>query len=574
MHSIDLGEGSYTNRLINTVQEALQNDARDEEVVVEKFKYEQELERNLTITTVIGLGFGLMSAPLSLGATMGASLIDGGPATIMGGYMIVYIFSIVCALSLAEICSKYPIELHGGAAIIAHPRYSLLASWYTGFFLLVGNWLTSLSITFAGSQLILSVFGIYDDDYELDTVLTVVIFYVVVTICGAVNLFYSRYMETINKLCVYWIIYAILLIDILLLLFATEYRSLSYIFTHFDNSLSGWPAPMAFMIGFQQANFMLQGFGLLPAVSDEVQTPERSISHGIVISVLLAGGAGFIFLIPILAVIPNVQDLVGHKNGIMPIVLIFKLATHSKIVSFFLVIMIIGNLIFSGIGSIATSSRAVYSMSRDGALPAGHLWTYVQNDSVSKVPKYSVLLSMGVSYFLGLLALVSTSALNAFIGAAVLSLCASSLIPIVCSLLGARKKVRGAAFKLKYVGFILNIIAVLWLTFTLFILSMPPQIPVTASSMNYAALVFMGFTLLITLLWFVWGRYNFHGPLVDHDHNERVSVPMETLAGNDEGYLKLDEQKFQKLDAEDVDETLDVDTLRSEAGGSAGRLTN
>jgi amino acid transporter len=503
-----------------------------------------------------------MSPPLSLGVTMGSSLVDGGPLTIIGGYTIVYIFSFICALSLAEITSKYPIELHGGAALIAHPKYSLLCSWFTGFFLLVGNWLTSTSITFAGAQIILSTIGIVDSNYQLDSVLTVVMFYIVVTVCGVINLKFSRYLELINKLCVYWIIYAILFIDILLLIFSNKYHSLSYIFTHFDNSFSGWSSPMAFLIGFQQANFMLQGFGLLPAISDEVKDAERSVSRGIALSVLLAGGAGFIFLIPILAVLPDVKQLVDDNHGIMPIVLIFKISTRSMIVSFFLVIMIIGNLLFSGIGSIATSSRAVYSMSRDGALPFADFWTHVHEDSVSKVPKNAVLLSMGISYLLGLLSLVSTTAFNAFVGAAVISLCAASLIPILSSLMGARKKVRGAAFKLRYAGFLLNILSVLWLLFTIFILSMPPQLPVTGTTMNYASLVFVVFVLLISLLWFVWGLQNFHGPLVALDNRERASsIPLQTMTTD--GYQKVD-SKNQKFDTEvyDPEETI-VNTTSS-----------
>ncbi|CCH43515.1 Polyamine transporter [Wickerhamomyces ciferrii] len=546
-------EASYTHRLIHHISEAIENDMIDHDVQVEKFKYEQELNKNLTITTVIGLGFGLMSAPLSLGTTMNIGLIDGGPATIIGGYLIVYIFSILCSLSLGEITSKYPIELHGGAAIIAKPKYSLICSWFTGFFLLIGNWTMSTSITFAGAQFMLSVIGIVDSDYETDAVLTVVVFYIVVTICGLINLKFSRHLELINKICVYWIIYAILFIDILLLLFSPRYHSLKYIFTFFDNTRSGWPAPMAFIIGFQQASFTLQGFGLLPAVSEEVKDAERTVPKGMTLAVLLAGGAGFIFLIPILAVLPEISLLVDQNQSIMPIVLIFKLATNSVVVSFFLVIMIMGNLLFSGIGSIQTSSRAVYSMSRDGALPYGDFWTYVHSESVLKVPKNSIYLSMAVSYLLGLLSLVSTAAFNAFIGAAVISLCAASLIPITSLVLGGRKKVRGAAFKLKYVGFIINIISMCWLLFTIFVLSLPPQLPITGSSMNYASVVFILFVILASLLWVVWGKKNFHGPLVDNDNNERVDAVQLQDVDPQGSYRKLDEQKFEKLDSESLD---------------------
>lgn len=539
----------FMNHAFNTISEVIENDINDNVVEVERFKYEQELDKNLTIKSVVGLGIGLMSAPLSLGTTMYIGLVDGGPATIIGGYIVVFVFTAICALSLAEISSKYPIELHGGAAIIAKPEYSLICSWFTGFFLLIGNWTMSTSITFAGAQFLLSVIGIVDSSYKVDQILTVVVFYVIVTICGLFNLKLSRYMELINKLSTYWIIYAILFIDILLLLFSPKYHSLKYIFTHFDNSRSGWPMGMAFIIGFQQANFTLQGFGMLPAISEEVEDAEHSVPKGMIISVLLAGVSGIVFLIPILVVLPDISDLLQNEKGIMPIVLIFKLATNSITVSFFLVLMILGNLLFSGIGSIATSSRAVFSMSRDGALPYGHVWTYIDSSSVSKVPKNCVWLSMGVSYFLGLLSLVSSAAFNAFVGAAVLSLCAASLLPILASLLNGRKKVRGGAFKLKHVGFIINIVSILWLLFTMFVLSLPPQLPVSFSSMNYASLVFVLFVLLVTALWYVWGRDNFHGPLVDNEYNDRPqTVELQDVNTNGE-YQPVDNDDFD-LDGE------------------------
>ena len=54
------------------------------------------------------------------------------------------------ALSLAEICSKYPTS--AGAYYwcyrLAPPRYKLIFSWINGWLNLVGNWTVTLSVTF------------------------------------------------------------------------------------------------------------------------------------------------------------------------------------------------------------------------------------------------------------------------------------------------------------------------------------------------------------------------------------------------------------------------------------------
>ena len=58
------------------------------------------------------------------------------------------------ALSLAEICSKYPTS--AGAYYwcyrLAPPRYKLIFSWINGWLNLVGNWTVTLSVTFGIPQ--------------------------------------------------------------------------------------------------------------------------------------------------------------------------------------------------------------------------------------------------------------------------------------------------------------------------------------------------------------------------------------------------------------------------------------
>jgi len=48
---------------------------------------------------------------------------------------------------------------------------------------------------------------------------------------------------------------------------------------------------------------------------EEVQKPEREVPRAMVLSVAAAGITGVIYLIPILFVLPNVEDLLGVANG-------------------------------------------------------------------------------------------------------------------------------------------------------------------------------------------------------------------------------------------------------------------
>ncbi|CCD22247.1 Tpo5p NDAI_0A00890 [Naumovozyma dairenensis CBS 421] len=531
----------HPEELLDNLHTIIHEEPDDETTeVVEHFKYNQELDKSLLSRgSIVGLGFSLMSAPLGMSTSMAIGLINGGPATIIWGFLISGICIWFCSLSLGEVVSKFPMELHVSSAMLAPKKLKLICSWYTGWLMLLGNWTMSTSITFAGAQLTISLILMTNSDLISEKYLigfTVIIFYLVVTIVGLINLKFARFIETINRACVIWIIYAILFIDILLLIFHRgKYHSLKYSLFHFDNSLSGYSGFLiSFLIGFQQSNFTLQGFSMLPALADEVKVPEKDIPRGMSNAVLLSAFSGIVFLIPIMIILPE-SDKLFTNHKILPIVNIFTQSTHSMFVSFFLLLMILGNLFFSGIGSITTSSRAVYSFSRDHAIPHHETWTFVQPESQSKVPKNSILLSMAISYILGLLALFSTAAFNAFIGAAVLCLCSATCIPLVLVLFRRRRVLRNAPVKIRYkLGWFVNIVSILWLLLSMVSVCLPPKIPVTLESMNYALIVYLLCIIIITLMYFKWGKDNFKLPLIEEEkknQNDRTrKVPLDIIS--------------------------------------------
>lgn len=101
-------------------------------------------------------------------------------------------------------------------------------------------------------------------------------------------------------------------------------------------------------------------------------------------------------------------------------------------------------------------------------------------------------------------------------------------------------------------GAIINVITVLWIAFAVVLFTMPTAIPVTPVTMSespaftlfydacidfagdvldYASVVFAGFTLISAIWYAVWGRTNYRGP--------KVSIADMGLAMNsDEGVVK------------------------------------
>lgn len=524
------------------------HEMEDQEVEVEHFKYKQELERNLTVTSVIGLGFGIVGVVFGLSSTIWISLIDGANVTILYGWLVTAFFSTCVVLSLSEIISKYPTSggVYHFSAILSNEKYSSICSWFTGWFLIIGNWTYAVSIMFAGSQFILSIFGLKDAYYREDKFLVLGVYFILLTFCGFINFKFSKYLEKINKVCIVWSISTVLAIDFLLIFFAKKTNSIEEILTRFDNSRSGWPDPLAFMVGLQSPSFTLSGYGMIYSMTDEVKNPERNMPKGTISAILLAGLTGIIFIIPILTILPELTVLLDETPEIMPIDLIFKFSTESYLISFLLVLLLIGTVLFQAIAALTTASRTTYAFARDGGLPFKNYWVEVNSIEESIIPKNALFLSMSVCAVLSFLSLFSSSAFNAFMGSSVISLALANGIPIFCVMLNKRKKIHGAAFRLRGFGWIVNGLSIFWVVLLFIILCLPPVIKdLTFYSMNYSLVVILGFVGFASLGYRIWGVGSFEGPQIDNDYFELQDV------GNKDLPFSLDDSFVIGIDDEE-----------------------
>ncbi|KAG7732092.1 hypothetical protein KL948_002290 [Ogataea haglerorum] len=539
---------------------------------IEHFKYKQELKKKFSFGSIIGLGFSLMNVPFGISSTLSIGLVCGSSFTILWGWVLFSLFTVFISLSLGEISGKFPSSggVYHYSSILANEKYALASSWFTGWYLVLGNWLMFISYAFGGSQFILSILGIKSQDYKHDDLFVLLLYFLIITLSGLVNLKFQRHLEKINKLCIYWTIYTVLVMDFLLLIFSTDFHDVRYILTNFDASRSGWPAVIAFVVGgIQFSSLTFNGYGMIVSMSEEVQTPERTIPRGLLVSVLVSSLTGLIFIIPILSILPDLELLLDENPDIFPIDIVFKLSTKSILVSFVLVILIIGSSTFATIGSLTTASRTVYALGRDRGLPFNQLWEQVDTMSDEEiVPKNALLLSVAVSFLLGTFSMVSSTAFNAFVGCAVVSLNAANGIPILSSMLNKRRKIRGSAFKLHKLGYIINGFSVVFILLTIVVLCMPPSRYIDITTMNYAVAVFGLFTLMIAVLYYAWGRHNFHGPLLDTDEQAEIAAlatalenvqPIRPEEDQDDDQFVLEDSEYISHKTPPLDD--DTDTL-------------
>ncbi|KAF8246680.1 putative GABA permease [Wilcoxina mikolae CBS 423.85] len=495
--------------------------------------YRAELPRNLSMMSILGLSFAIMAVPFGLSTTMYITLTDGQSVTIIWGWVLVSLISLAIAASLAEICAVFPTAggVYYWSAMLSTKKYAPVASWITGWLTLVGNWTVTTSINFSGGQLILSAIALWREDWAPNQWQTVLMFWCVMVVCMLVNIFGAKYLDFINKVCIYWTATSVVIIMVTLLAMADTKRSAEFVFTHYDASASGWPSGWAFFVGLLQAAYTLTGYGMVAAMCEEVQQPEREVPRAMVLSVAAAGITGVIYLIPILFVLPNVADLLGVANG-QPIGLLFKTVTGSASGGFGLLFLILGILFFAGVGALTAASRCTYAFARDGAIPGSRAWSQINHKH--DMPLNGLFLSTIVCCLLGLIYFGSSAAFNSFTGVATICLSTSYAIPILISLLRGRKHVKNSPYSLGRFGIAINMVTMFWIGLAVVLFCMPVALPVKADAMNYASVVFAGFTTISAGWYFIRGRKAFTGPPIASDATgEEVDVPSDSLPEKD-----------------------------------------
>ncbi|KAI1918339.1 hypothetical protein LOZ58_002055 [Ophidiomyces ophidiicola] len=478
-----------------------------------KMGYKSELPRNLSMFSVLGLSFAIIAAPYGLSTTLSITLIDGQSVTIIWGWIFVTLISICIAASLAEICSVYPTAggVYYWSAMLSTKEWAPMMSFIDGWLTLVGNWTVTLSINFGGAQLILSAITLWNEDYVPNAWQTVLTFWALMLICALINAFGSRYLDLINKVCIYWTATSVVILMATLLSMADTRRSAKFVFTHYDASASGWPSGWAFFVGLLQPAYTLTGYGMVAAMCEETQNPHREVPKAIVLSVVAAGLTGFVYLLTILFVLPPVNILLAVANG-QPIGLLFKTVTGSAAGGFGMLFLILGIQLFAGIGALTAASRCTYAFARDGAIPASRIWRQVNHKL--DVPMMGIVLSTLVDCLLGLIYFGSSAAFNSFTGVATICLSTSYGLPILISIIRRRKMLKDAPFSLGRFGYAINVATILWICLAIALFCMPVSLPVTPSSMNYASVVFAGFATISVIWYLVRARKVFKGPPV------------------------------------------------------------
>jgi amino acid transporter len=84
-------------------------------------------------------------------------------------------------------------------------------------------------------------------------------FWAVMVVCMLINIFGAKFLDLINKICIYWTSASVIIILVTLLGMTDSKRSGTFVFGHYDASQSGWYAHMFTLLNFVEMTDKLFG---------------------------------------------------------------------------------------------------------------------------------------------------------------------------------------------------------------------------------------------------------------------------------------------------------------------------
>lgn len=257
-------------------------------------------------------------------------------------------------------------------------------------------------------------------------------------------------------------------------------------------------------------------------MAEETSGASTSAPKGIIYTCLATGLSGIML---ILALLYATIDIDGVLNG----------ETDSAMVNLFLLQcgrgwgqaltwLILANLFFAGLSSVAVTGRITFALMRDKGFPYSEFFAKVHPTYNS--PMNAIFFVCVFDCFIQLLPLDSRSGLTAFsaiVALASIGFQISYGIPILLKLMNA-STLSSQLFRSQPIPFpttkmslgvwsdICGVLSILWLFVTSIFFFFPTEYPVTPINMNWVVVVIAAIFLFGTIYWLYTAKHTFTGP--------------------------------------------------------------
>ena len=357
---------------------------QQDEALLQKFGYNQELRRTLGFLSNFAVAFSYISVSTGTFSLFYLGILAGGPA-FFWTWFIVAIGQFIVALNFAELSSHFPIA---GSIYQWSKRLSgYTLGWFTGWFYFFAGVLTITAVAFTVPIPLLAIFpGIPATILGMPSAVFIALVSIVVG--TIINIAGVRVMSIINNIGVVAEIIGMFVFALVLLIFF-NHQPLSFLFTPSSvspASLGGpgaqWTPPLgdayigAFAAALFMSLFVIYGFDTAGTLGEETNDPQRNAPRGVLWAIGLSAIAGVLFLGGTILSINKLSDIEAVASGAnftqtLPTIIQQALGTNWGNV--YLGIVLIAVCVCT-LAIQSATIRLMFSMGRDGRLPFGKIW--------------------------------------------------------------------------------------------------------------------------------------------------------------------------------------------------------
>ncbi|KAH9876820.1 hypothetical protein IAQ61_002181 [Plenodomus lingam] len=512
---------------------------------------QQVLKRRFGLVSMTGLSCGLMCTWESLLVIFSIGFINGGPAGLIYGFIIIWLGNFSVFVCIGELASAVPTA--GGqyhwVSLLAPRSNKKFFSYVTGWLTVIG-WIAALtSVCFFVADLILQLVSLNNaDDFHRQGWHGTLLLWAVLLLCVFINVFVSGALPTIEVVVLIVHILGFFGILVPLVYLSPTHNSAKEIFTKFHND-GGWSTQaLAFFVGLQGNALAFVGTDSVVHMSEEVRNATRDVPRSMLLSLMINGSLALGMLFAVLFSAEDITGLLEHAGEIAPFIRIFSSAVGSDTGATVMVCIIILLEFCSAMGCLAAASRMTWSFARDRGLPFSRALSMI--DKRSTIPVIAIIVVTLLSASLALINIGNSAAFNGTISLVLEGFYLSYLIALGLLLW---RRLRGdlehtsspypsssttstttfhhpSTFAspestMKWgpwrlggaLGVANNVVAICYLSLIIFFSFWPSARNPSLAQMNWAGVVTGGVACISVVYYCVFARKSYVGPIVEVD---------------------------------------------------------
>ncbi|UDD64839.1 hypothetical protein AFCA_012041 [Aspergillus flavus] len=320
------------------------------------------------------------------------------------------------------------------------------------------------------------------------------------------NIFGAKHLPLAEGIFVTCHFFAFIPVIVTLLVLAPKAKA-EDVFTGFTDYGSGWPSvSWTVMVGQVSCMFVV--------LAEEIENASVIVPKSMIWAFLLNIPFAFGLLLTYLFCMPDVQSALDSPTG-FPFIHVFREAVNNTAGATILVVIVLVLIVMITISSLASASRQTFAFARDNGLPFSN-WLGEVNPRLH-IPVNSIIVTCLFSMAMSLINIGSTVAFNAMLSLSTTALMATYLISIGCIIarrISCNPPLPPSRWTLGRFGMPVNILAMVYASWSFFWSFWPNAYDVNAENFNWASVLFVGLMGISTIVYWTYARKHYDGPVV------------------------------------------------------------